>query len=562
MSLEEVRHRLKRFVSGKEPEVLYLKGGWGTGKTHEWRSAIKAVAEETGKDPSVSYVSLYGINTLNDLRLALLAAFVEGDGDEGAIKTGRALGSKAALVAAKLTRREDIVSQLGMAAFKDRLVCLDDLERKGPQLSLGEIFGFAHYLKEDRNCRVAIIVNKEMLEESEKDKLPALIDKTVDVTLSCYTTPTRAAEIGAPGEERHRVLIREFSTLLGVTNIRVLKKAAKLADQLIESVGDWQGYHDGVLREAIKTLCVLLWSKHVPGAASTTFMKDRHARSLVEHFKKVEYTEQEKGWHKLLDEIRFEAIDEFDEMLNQGIEDGYFSVDVLRQLAKTATDAFALSEARGRIRAAWILNTETLADNYDDVVAAFREAVMSGAHVLPIKSLDGVVLALKSIGEAQLAVDLIGKYAELNPHVVEGYRYAFEWDGRPEKIEDPAVIAFGQRLLIAHPDQRGLKEILGIPANRGLTSADFARLAEFEPADLVTVLQGLRGEELEKALSRLLSVVHYAAADVTIRVLGLVSQAFDELEKFRLNVARLKKYREELEWARSAARQMAPHSPP
>ncbi len=67
-----VLREIDRFLSSSEPEVLCISGEWGIGKTYTWQVSVDAAIKEgLFKFARYSYVSLFGINTLDALKLAI-----------------------------------------------------------------------------------------------------------------------------------------------------------------------------------------------------------------------------------------------------------------------------------------------------------------------------------------------------------------------------------------------------------------------------------------------------------------------------------------------------------
>ena len=87
MSIEIVKQRLDAAFREDTPKVVFLTGGWGEGKTHQWRLALKE-AQAQAKPPKFAYVSLFGINSLTDARRRLAEEFVAAiriPGEEGTL---------------------------------------------------------------------------------------------------------------------------------------------------------------------------------------------------------------------------------------------------------------------------------------------------------------------------------------------------------------------------------------------------------------------------------------------------------------------------------------------
>jgi len=87
---ELVVQELTRFLIDTSPEVICVRGRWGVGKTYAWKKALKEVATN-GKMAfsAYSYVSLFGITTIEQLKYAIFENRTSGE----AIATGANLES-------------------------------------------------------------------------------------------------------------------------------------------------------------------------------------------------------------------------------------------------------------------------------------------------------------------------------------------------------------------------------------------------------------------------------------------------------------------------------------
>ncbi len=72
MSIETVNSEISKFLQSNEPAVLCIRGKWGVGKTYNWTKLLEE-ALKTGKValPRYSYVSLFGINSIDELKFAI-----------------------------------------------------------------------------------------------------------------------------------------------------------------------------------------------------------------------------------------------------------------------------------------------------------------------------------------------------------------------------------------------------------------------------------------------------------------------------------------------------------
>ena len=67
-----VQAEIARFLQSKEPEVIAISGDWGVGKTYTWNASLAEVRRKNSNGLGrYSYVSLFGISSLDSLKLAI-----------------------------------------------------------------------------------------------------------------------------------------------------------------------------------------------------------------------------------------------------------------------------------------------------------------------------------------------------------------------------------------------------------------------------------------------------------------------------------------------------------
>jgi len=164
MSAELVIKEIQRFLASKDAEVLCIKGRWGVGKTYAWRHYLEK-AQESGDlyQQDYAYVSLFGLNSLDDLRYAIFESTVspaqaltgpDAETFGALIKKGKSVGRQArgwigpALSAVGFGEIGNALARSAFLLVRDRLVCLDDLERAGVDLTPRDVLGLVSFLKE------------------------------------------------------------------------------------------------------------------------------------------------------------------------------------------------------------------------------------------------------------------------------------------------------------------------------------------------------------------------------------------------------------------------------
>lgn len=183
MAIELVENEIRTFLSSGEPEVICISGHWGVGKTFAWNSYLKDA--RTNNKISLkrySYVSLFSVNSLDDLKYAIFENSVDTP-DIGQAPTLESVQSNAIYavvawgrrIAARAVQTPILNNYLGgimpmwFAAVRETVICIDDFERRGAELSVRDVLGLVNNLKELKKCKVCLILNDEALEEHEGD---------------------------------------------------------------------------------------------------------------------------------------------------------------------------------------------------------------------------------------------------------------------------------------------------------------------------------------------------------------------------------------------------------
>lgn len=68
--LANIKNALSTYATETDDRAIILKGAWGTGKTHLWEQVVLE-KRDSFKKRNYSYVSLFGINNLKDLKRTL-----------------------------------------------------------------------------------------------------------------------------------------------------------------------------------------------------------------------------------------------------------------------------------------------------------------------------------------------------------------------------------------------------------------------------------------------------------------------------------------------------------
>lgn len=506
-----VQNEIARFLSTKDPEVLCVSGAWGIGKTFTWQKLLDQAVEdkrlEVGK---YSYVSLFGINSLEGLKLATVQNF-EFLLPEQAEKLSDSLkkfgnnlfdwGWKSKDIAAELPYIGDIIKSAGplfFSAVRNQIVCIDDLERRSADLSVKDVLGLISFLKEQRKCKVVLLLNDDELGEDGEKEFENYFEKVVDIALKFAPEPEDSVRIALPGTDPASQLIGENCIALGISNIRVIKKIERFV-RIVQPL--LATFNENIFCQAVRSLTLLMWSKYQPGSAPPLdYLRAKKERDYFGLTSAEDIPAEEAAWNALLDAYSFTWMDEFDFALLKGVENGYFDPEQIKKCATELDRKIELQKQGGSFEDAWRTFHDSFHDNQDEVLdtiyASFKNSVQS---ITPL-NLNGSVTLFKDLGRKQQAEDMIEFYVDERKEESEFWdldKYAFA-----EDVTDPDIVkAFNDKLETFTEEIDPATVLLKIAARDSWDSHDLAVLAALPSDEYYGIFKAKTGRELAKMIS-------------------------------------------------------------
>lgn len=308
MSIALVRNEIARFLASREPEVLCLRGKWGVGKTFTWKAFLKSASTTAGGIalPRYSYVSLFGIDSVDQLKYAIFENLRESRNVDiepnvesirrNAAAVGEQVGRQAfpkvlALFGGTGKELATALQSLGYLSITETLVFIDDLERRGRGLHMRDVLGVIAQLRDQKHCKAVLILNDDGLDDADKEEFNSLNEKVIDESIEFSPAASESAQIAIDGSNPVQVLLREAVTNLGISNIRIIKKIERSVLRIAPRLED---LHQGVLRQAVQSLALLTWSRFGEGAPSEQFLLDKRGKDLFGLNERADITEQDK----------------------------------------------------------------------------------------------------------------------------------------------------------------------------------------------------------------------------------------------------------------------------
>jgi hypothetical protein len=427
MSVELVKEAMLKFLNDPEPSVLCIKGKWGTGKTYAWDAAVKqAAATKQMPMKKYAYLSLFGIKESSDIFQSVFANTVDFPG----LNEGKRLPDKfGGLQLDKLYKKVKALPAFasehaaipyisGLAGVaravlsnlvSNTVVCIDDFERKSKNVGINEIMGTVAQLRDGRRCKVVLILNENSLDEEEQAEFHRYAEKVINKEFMFNPSPEDSAKIAFPGSDSLSQSLRESCSELGIINIRVMTRIGSFARELEKLI---VGIDDSIRKNVIRSLVVLVWSIASPigeGAARLDYLVQKR-RDQYFGIKKIQFTEEESACGILLTEYGFTGCDEFELLMIDDIQNGFFNEKNIRGgVEKFLSDA-KKARSNANIEAAWKPFHGSFDDNSEEVAKSIFDGCVTNIEFLTPMALDAAVSLLKNISFKARADELLNQY--------------------------------------------------------------------------------------------------------------------------------------------------------
>lgn len=509
MSIEAFAREISRFLAGQGPEVLCITGQWGVGKTFAWNKFLGAarVNDKIGLK-TYAYVSLFGQNSLEDVRQALFENSLgieqsQSPADLDTLKSSMdRLAGKWRIAAGflkfvpKISDYAAIAGKLGFLSIKEQIVCFDDLERAGSGLAMKDVLGLVSFLKEQRRCRIVLLLNEEQLADQQGIEFRSQLEKVADTVMKFEPTPAEAAEIGIDKSTPFHKDLAEFCSTLGIVNIRTIKKIEKFCARIYEEIAE----HDPrVVRQAMHSATLFGFAKFQPdNAPPLDYLKSFNPYAGVPEGEEENAPQQ--LWRDILRSYQFVSFDQLDAVVLTGIERGHFD-SIELEAAATALDKQKLLEDRDTsFSRAWDAYHGSFDDDAEEVLEGLENAILTSSAVITPSNLSSTIALLKEQGRGARTAALIDHY--VNAREEEGDFWNLDEDTFGSRVTDPDVRAAFAQKLAQFPDNRDVAELLiSIAMDRGWNDGDVPFLARQSTETYREIFKRLRNPQLRRAVA-------------------------------------------------------------
>jgi len=548
-SVKFTRAEITRFLRGVDPGVLCVSGEWGVGKTFLWRSVLDTL--RNARELSLtrySYVSLFGLNSLDDVKASLFENMEWLDQDATDFAGRGKAGAKALATRAKrLSELAGALPWVGQAFSKARslyfsliqsqIVCIDDLERRSKNLDVKDVLGLMSFLREQRGCKVALLLNAERLGD-DRDEFYDLLEKVIETKVVLAPTAAESVAIAITGQDAISVTLRRHCETLGIRNIRVLKQIERLARRTDEIVRD---FPQPIRDQAAHSVVLFGWSKY--DRANAPGMKFLKTSSIERHLERrsenaPSRSKKEAAWEALLVKYKFTRTDNFDFALLKCVDSMALDVDDIQTEARALQEQQRIGALHGTFKSAWRKFHDSFDADEDKVVEQVVESTKKAVEVVSLPNLNEAMALLKSLERESEASELLKFFAENhNP----SYWTEVDPFGRGPFL--PEVDAVIRERSEVEPEEFDVAAAL-VLAGENCDASTISKLAAVPAQTYFELISAARGAQLRKLILSALEFRRIAnATDDMKRVTSLMEEALQMVGRTsRLNAIRIKKY--------------------
>lgn len=360
MSLEKTKKQLVDLLHKSDNSVIALSGKWGTGKTHLWNEVQSASRD--AKVQAALYVSLFGLSSVDQIKRKLMEIAIPGAEEHGGtfdvVKNFVKVGIKAASEHYKALAALNDLNVLLMApiVLREKLIVIDDIERKHDKLGIDEVLGFIDEYSKQYMVRFVLVLNDDQLSsKGEQEKLWVTFrEKVIDEEIRLLTTPQEAFAIAVNlWPSKYEEAVKEAVATCGLTNIRIIGKVIKVTNQILAGRD-----LTGAIQARVVPSIVLFSAVHYRGLENgpdfqfaLEIAKSDWEFAHDKNIKPTAQVEREDSWKMLMHELGIHACDNFERILVEFLESGLFEEDEVQAIIDRYVNEAQTVQANERARA-------------------------------------------------------------------------------------------------------------------------------------------------------------------------------------------------------------------
>lgn len=561
--MESIESFLKNFLVS-DHRVAVIKGDWGVGKTHYWNSFYTKHSE--GLDfNAYSYVSLFGVNSIGDIKKALYHCaapinekkykeLILSETDRTMIRYRNGfLGwlkynslSKFLIHFGKNDffgfKTDNLLSSLEYKFVNNYLVCIDDVERKGNSLEVKEIMGVIDELARRKGCKVVLILNEDNLhDETAKKQFLEYREKVIDVEIKYDPTPEKNLRKVFYETDSDFLLLKVLANDLGIKNIRILNK---IKTSLVNLRNELSLAEDKVRESFINRLVLfsVVYYSGVPGVDYALFKESIKNIHVFDYMLDDKKDDSVYSFINSLDIIYERAEIAFDDDIDFYLKNGYLSTESnIRGIIEEKNKQYKEHKALCEVNNVWDIFSDSFKDNESEFISKIKCVINDNLSHIPVAHFIGLIDILN-----RLEIDC--------DSYIEAYADAFvSQDDAYTAFRNLYVEIFGneklglliqKKLMDKKPEETNLENVLYKIIEGKFNHSDIAYLNSFSEDDYLKWILSRNQDALDlvrKGLLRFKSMQELTEEQqkITNKAIGALTKLASRSSLNKLRVSRL-----------------------
>ncbi len=426
---ERVKQKLGALLSDTDRKVIALTGLWGIGKSHLWKDLLKTSADKKVK--SAIYISIFGAKNIEEVKTRILKNRFLNDTSDTTSDTKNPI-DKIKVISNKFFSTP-FVKAFGKGAhswlnksfgvtlteaslillptfINNKLIVIDDIERCGETLKVGELMGFLNEYSETHQNQFLILLNTDKLHEP--GKWEELHEKVIDAEVVLNPTSKECFEKAKGHDDfSQENAVIDAICILEIKNIRVIKKII--------------GHVKGIAAEFdVSKLPTQFWVPSIALLTAISYRADenlptiKYIRSYTRLRKFMESSNSaetkdpnEIKWSQPLSRLGLSYTGDFEKFFADYLETGLLEEDKLR-------DFFAILNEEAKNQAAIDQKDDFLNslqwDSHvsDSELLATAESLMEFIPDMTLQTNSQILEAIEELKDTNLEANFISKLEE------------------------------------------------------------------------------------------------------------------------------------------------------
>ncbi len=391
--MKNLENSLLTFLTKDTYKVAILKGEWGVGKTYFWKNFLKNNTDVLNKFRAYSYVSIFGIKNFNSINTKLFSGFKILDNSKFKKQVEKLKPLSQILKAVKIpgvNSSEAVNNIIESNLINNFLICIDDMERKEKDLSISSVLGLISTLKEEKNCKIILIFNDEMLDDETKKGLNEYREKIVDIELSY--TPTIDENLKIIWPDGLRQTTTDLFHKLKLNNIRIMQKVRWIQEYFENKIKNDYPYLYERFMEKAACLSILYH------AYSKKFDLNEMLNRSYAMYHLLDEDNEQKEKYKVLDDMNHFP-ENFDQIIADYLRDGYVDLEKYEDNLSKANEQYRMSD---------------ISSAYQDLRKTFDSNFKTSQDTFIEKSMDFLEIHIQDL-YLQEVIDLTNLIQEVDP---------------------------------------------------------------------------------------------------------------------------------------------------